>query len=249
MAVAPDAWPAPSSIWLTEVGVPEATAVIFDLDDTLYRERRFVLSGHAALAHVVAAETGLPAAVVFRFLAGQFRRQGREGLLQACCAGFGLPMADVPRYVEAIRRHAPRLRLPRTSREVLTTLREHGCRLGVLTNGLPGTQRAKVAALGLAAHVDAVTYAQEHAPEGKPAGACFAAIVRRLGVDPARSVFVGDHPDKDIAGAAKAGLRTIWLPGRAVSTDATPADAVAQTLADVPRLAWRLLEERHVAPC
>ncbi|BCS33498.1 HAD superfamily hydrolase [Luteitalea sp. TBR-22] len=224
-------------------------AVIFDLDDTLYRERRFVLSGHAALARVVADETGMPARVLFRFLARRFRRHGREGLLQAFCAAYALPVAEVPRYVEIIRTHAPRLRLPRTSREVLAALRGQGRRLGVLTNGLPGTQRAKVAALGLAAHVDVVTYAQEHAPEGKPARGCFVAALRALGVDAGRAVFVGDHPQKDIAGAAALGLRTIWLPDRATAIATTPADAVARTLADVPPLVARLLEDRHVRAC
>lgn len=224
-------------------------AVIFDLDDTLYPERRFALSGHAALARALGERTGMPVGVLFRFLARRFQRHGREGLLQAFCAAHGLPMADVPEYVDLIRSHTPRLRLPRVTREVLVTLREQGLRLGVLTNGLPGTQRAKVASLGLASYVDAITYAQEHAPEGKPSRACFAAVIGRLAVAPAQAVFVGDHPEKDIAGAAAAGLGTIWVPGRSVPSAVASADAVARTLADVPRLAARLLEDRHVAPC
>jgi putative hydrolase of the HAD superfamily len=229
--------------------VADPSAVIFDLDDTLYPERRFVLSGHAAVARVVAAETGMPPRVLFRYLARRFQRQGREGLLQAFCAAHGLPVAEVPRYVEIIRTHTPRMRLPRLSTEVLAALRRQGCRLGILTNGLPMTQRAKVAALGLDAHVEAVTYAQEHAPEGKPARSCFVAVLRRLDVEATRAVFVGDHPEKDIAGAAAVGLRTIWVPARGAAPDRVSADAVARSLADVPRLAAHLLEDRHVASC
>ena len=33
------------------------TAVVFDLDDTLYAERRFALSGYADVAQVIARET------------------------------------------------------------------------------------------------------------------------------------------------------------------------------------------------
>lgn len=224
----------------------EPTAVIFDLDDTLYPERRFALSGYAAVAVAVSSETGIPARVVYRFLTRRFRTHGREGLFQALCAAFALPPADVPRLVDIIRTHPPRLRLPQLSRDVLVTLRARGHRLAVLTNGLPSIQRAKIAVLGLAPLVDAVIYAQEHAPDGKPARVCFAVTLRRLGVDAGRSVFVGDHPEKDIAGAAAAGICAIWLPGRRTGPPPRLADAVASSLADVPAMVARALEVPHV---
>jgi putative hydrolase of the HAD superfamily len=229
--------------------VGETTGVVFDLDDTLYPELRFSLSGYAAVAAAVAAETGMPAAVLYRFLVGRFRRHGREGLLQALCLAFALPTTDVPRLVEIIRTHTPRLRLPRRTFEVLRELRARGHRLAILTNGLPGTQRGKVKALGVEALVDVVVYAQEHAPGGKPAPVCFSAALRRLEVDPARAVFVGDHPEKDIAGAVAAGLHPIWMPGRRTDPCPASAHAVARSLAEVPGLVARLLEERHVTPC
>jgi putative hydrolase of the HAD superfamily len=227
----------------------EATAILLDLDDTLYPERRFALSGYAAIAAQLEGETGMPAGVLYRFLVRRFRKHGREGLLQALCAAHALPLTDVPRLVEVIRSHAPRLRLPSLSQTVLRELRAQGHRLVVLTNGLPSTQRAKVAALDVAPLIDAVVYAQEHAPDGKPALVCFATALRRVDVAASRAVFVGDHPDKDIAGAAAAGLRAIWLPGRRTSPAPAQASAVAATLADVPALAARLLEVPHVAAC
>jgi putative hydrolase of the HAD superfamily len=223
--------------------VPEPTAVIFDLDDTLYPERRFALSGYAAVAAQIATETGMPDRVIYRFLVRRFRRAGRDGLLQALCASFALSATDIPRYVDTIRTHAPRLRYPARSREVLAALRARGHRIGVLTNGLPSTQRGKVAALGLDSDVDAIVYAQECAPDGKPARVCFTTALGRLGVAAPRAVFVGDHPEKDIAGAQAAGLRTVWLPGRAPATAATGPDAVAGRLDEVPALVDRLLED------
>lgn len=224
--------------------------MVFDLDDTLYPERRFALSGYAALATVLGAETGMPARVLFHFLVRRFQRRGREGLLQALCVAFAVPLTEVPRLVEIIRTHAPRLRLPHLSRQVLGALRERGHRLAILTNGLPAIQRGKVKALGIEDLVDAVVYAQDHAPGGKPAHVCFVAALRRLDVQAENAVFIGDHPEKDIAGAAAAGLRPIWLPGRRLDAPPASADAVARSLADVPLLVARLLkEDRHVAPC
>ena len=230
------------------VGRP--TGVVFDLDDTLYPERRFALSGYAAIAVALEAETGMPAAVLFRFLVRRFRQRGREGLLQALCASFALPLSEVPRLVGIIRTHVPRLRLPRRSRQVLRELRARGHRLAILTNGLPATQRGKVQALGIETLVDAVVYAQDHAPGGKPAHVCFLAALRCLDVEASNTVLVGDHPHKDIAGAAAAGMRPIWLPGGRLEAAPATAAAVARSLVDVPGLVARLLEEdRYVAPC
>ena len=227
----------------------DATAVVFDLDDTLYPELRFSLSGYAAVATTVGAETDMPAGVLYRFLVRRYRTHGREGLLQALCVAFALPRHEVPRLVEIIRTHQPRLRLPRLSRDVLGVLRARGHRLGVLTNGLPSTQRGKVRALAIEDLVDVVVYAAEHAPEGKPAPVCFATVLSRLGVSARRAAFVGDHPEKDIAGAAAAGLRAIWLPGRQLDPAPSSAEAVATSLADIPALVARLLEVHHVASC
>lgn len=220
----------------------DRTAVIFDLDDTLYPERRFALSGYAAVAHDTAARLGRRPEPLFRSLCRSYRTGARATALQDLVAGHRLRDDEVARGIEIIRSHQPRLRLPRTTREVLSTLREQGHRLGILTNGLPSTQRGKVAALGLAALVDRVVYAQEYAPAGKPDAACFRAVLSQLEVDGSRAIFVGDHPEKDVAGAQACGLRAIWLtrPG----ARATAADATVATLREVPGVVARVLGVR-----
>ncbi len=222
----------------------EATAVVFDLDDTLYAERRFARTSSAAVAGQLAREYGVSEAATYRFLVAHCRAGNRAGMLQALCEAHGLPDADVVRWVETIRTHRPRLRLPPSSRAVLAALRHAGHRLGVLTNGLPSTQAQKVAALGVEPLVDAVVYAEACAPGGKPAAACFETVLARLGVEAAAAVFVGDHPVKDVAGAAAAGLRTIWIDRGTTTPTATP-DGIARRLADVPAIVARLMEERH----
>jgi putative hydrolase of the HAD superfamily len=226
--------------------VGEPSAVIFDLDDTLYAERRFALSGFAAVALDVAARTGRSPDELFRSLCRSYRDGQRATALQDLVNGHRLADDEIAQGIATIRAHQPRLRLPRLAREVLSTLRAQGHRLAILTNGLPSTQRGKVAALDLAPLVDVVVYAQEYAPAGKPHAACFEAVLSQLEVAASRSVFVGDHPEKDIAGARACGLRTIH-----VVTAAAPwpveADAAVTSLRAVPRLVARLLEVRDAA--
>jgi putative hydrolase of the HAD superfamily len=230
--------------------MPEARAIVFDLDNTLYPQEQFTLSGFLAVANLVEAEFGIPRDRAMRVLRGaRSAQRGHE--FQQLCRRFGLSPAIVPELVTVLRTHRPGIRLPMPSAIALRKLRPDW-RIGVLTNGMPSVQRRKVDALALAPLVDAVLYAEEHAAGGKPSPATFDAIRARLGVAADRTVFVGDDPAADISGASRVGFRTIYVSR---TTHAWPAelpspDAWVASVRAVPRVARELLTGRgwqHVA--
>lgn len=229
----------------------ERRAVIFDLDDTLYPYRRFVLSGFVAVADHLARTTRIDRRRAFRVLARASRGAGRGTELQICLAAFGLPTTMLPMLINVLLQHQPRLSLPRPILRVLTRLRAEGWRIGVLTNGSRGVQARKIAALGLVRHVDSVVYATEHGQrQGKPDPEPFVEILSRLGVTPSNAVFVGDDEVCDIGGARRLGLATVRCRVWSAGDFATTADAVVTRLSHLPHLAQRLLEEtanRHAA--
>ena len=67
----------------------------------------------------------------------------------------------------------------------------------------------------------------------------FHRALERLHTNPAQAVFVGDHPEVDVAGARAAGMRAIWRRDRSV-TRVVEADGVIDELSDL--LAWLGLE-------
>lgn len=219
----------------------ELRCVLFDLDETLYPERRFLLSGCRAVAVALESVRGVPRRESFTFMQYWIRRHGRAHVLQALCRHYVLPRTWVEDMVAIIRRHQPDIRLPSASVDVLESLRAANLRIGVVTNGAPDVQRRKVAALGLAPLVDAVIYGEEHAPGGKPHPAVFARALLRLQVPAAATAFVGDHPVNDVWGAASAGLQTVWLTRRPLR-GAVAADAVVEHIADVPQAVFMRLE-------
>ncbi len=217
-------------------------AIVFDLDDTLYRERRFALGGYGAVAALVEQQFGVRRRQGFATLARALRRGHRAQAFQQFCTRYGLPPCCIPTWVDAYRRHAPRLRLPQATRDVLGALRP-AWRSAILTNGLRDVQAAKVRALGVDALVDVVLFADDF-DGGKPSAAPFLEVLARLGTDPATTVFVGNDPVLDIAGACRVGLRTILLDrtGRLQrGRDATAADLVVASIRDVPAAAASLL--------
>jgi HAD superfamily hydrolase (TIGR01509 family) len=81
--------------------------------------------------------------------------------------------------------------------------------LAALTNG-----NADLGQIGLQHRFAFALGAREHGT-GKPDVGIFHATCARLGVAPHATLHVGDDPELDIVGAARAGLRTCWINRRA----------------------------------
>jgi putative hydrolase of the HAD superfamily len=113
--------------------------------------------------------------------------------------------------------------------------RLEGLRLGVITNGEGGQQRAKIAALGLDP-VFEVVISSGDVGYAKPDHRIFEVAAARLGLPPDRCLFVGDRRDSDALGAMAAGMSALWLNRKgAVAPDQLVREIV--TLRDLPTLA------------
>ena len=220
-------------------------ALVFDLDDTLYPERRFALSGFDAVSKHVAARYGVSRPAAFSLLRRELAAGRRAEAFQTLAGQLDLAGPIVDELRDVYRAHAPALKLPPATRAVLGAARV-SWKLAVLTNGIPDIQRRKVAALGLAPLVDAVLYAHEIG-EGKPDPAVFLAACAAVGVPVEASVMTGDNPWCDVDGARRAGLRAIRIRrGRHAHIgegDTGPADATVRDISEVPWHAERLIPE------
>ncbi len=93
----------------------------------------------------------------------------------------------------------------------LEELRQRGYRLGLLSNTWWAAEwhNADLATHGLTSLLDEVVYTSDLS-HSKPHPAVFQEVMRRLGVEPARCVMVGDRLVDDISGALGAGMRAVW---------------------------------------
>jgi putative hydrolase of the HAD superfamily len=113
----------------------------------------------------------------------------------------------------------------------LSSLRARGLKLGLITNGSVRMQSAKLSCLGLMLAFDVVLISDAEGVS-KPDPRIYHRALDRLGTEPGRAVFVGDHPEVDIAGARGAGMKAVWRRDPAVS-DAVEADAVVGELCEL----------------
>lgn len=188
-------------------------AVLLDLDDTLYEERDFVISGFHAVADRIAEASGAVREEVFQFLMLELRESGRGRIFNAAMRRFGIPDSPegVASLVQLYRRHDAAISLYPGVDDLIRRLNKD-YRVAVVTDGAVETQTSKVRALGLERMVDRIVYCWEIG-HPKPDAECFAAALAYFRVPPAQAIVVGDHPLHDISvgkqmGALTARVRT-----------------------------------------
>jgi len=122
-------------------------------------------------------------------------------------------------------------------------------RLGLLTNAGDSGEvlvRAALRRVGLDGHFDLVLAARELGRR-KPDLAFYRLATHVLGCRPDQVIMVGDDYEADIAGAQRAGLRTVWYnpTGTAVPAGSVLPDEQISSLEDLPRAIERL-ERRFI---
>ena len=118
--------------------------------------------------------------------------------------------------------------------QTLACLRASGLKLGLITNGSIRMQSRKLQCLGLSPLFDTILISDAEGIS-KPDRQIFHRALDRLNTNPAQAVFVGDHPDVDVAGARAAGMQAIWRRDPSVSR-MVEADGVIEELGDL--LTW-----------
>ncbi|MDP9353454.1 MAG: HAD family hydrolase [Chloroflexota bacterium] len=80
---------------------------------------------------------------------------------------------------------------------------------GIVTNG-SANEMLKIQKLGLDARTSCI-FASEMVGVRQPASAVFLRAAACMQIELGKILFVGDHPEADIAGARVTGMRTAWL--------------------------------------
>ena len=185
---------------------------VFDLDDTLFKERDFVTSSFRVIAReadrrgIISYEKALAILCAGRDGGMAFSSLAEE--VAARAPGCGLPEEWM---VNTYRTHTPDIKLDDATESVLAALRERGETLGLITDGRSNTQRAKIKALGLERFIEPrnILVSGETGFD-KTHREPFDMIMMR---NPAerRYVYVGDNSAKDFIWPNKLGWLTVQL--------------------------------------
>ena len=182
--------------------------VLFDLDDTLVDQA----GAFSLWAQEFATERALSADAVSWLIAAERRSTGpKDRLFSTIRSHFGLTDPTETLWADYRARMPELVRLRPHVLEGLAALRANGWRLGIVTNGMPDNQIAKIERTGLADHVDAYCVSGQVGVR-KPDPQIFRIAAQRCGgwVE-AGGWIVGDSPTLDVCGGRGAGLKTFWI--------------------------------------
>lgn len=185
--------------------------IVFDLDDTLYLERDFVLSGFAAVDRWLRRERGVDG---FLDRAGQVFGQGARGrIFDTVLAELGLDASpeEVGRLVAVYREHEPKLTLLADSESALTWAVQK-FQLGLITDGYAAVQKRKICALGLESRIACRLVTDEWGRDfWKPHPEAYRRVMAHYPAPAAGYVYLGDNPRKDFLAPRALGWRTVRI--------------------------------------
>lgn len=105
--------------------------------------------------------------------------------------------------------------------DALALLRSEGVRLGMMTNGAAGPQRAKIERFGLASHFDHIVIEGEFGA-GKPDRRVFETLLSELDSAPEDAWAIGDNLEFDVLAPMQLGVHGIWVDVRKAGLDGRP---------------------------
>lgn len=186
------------------------TAIIFDLDDTLYPEAEYVRSGFWAVSTWVDSALDVPAQQTYEELLLLFDTGVRGDTFDRWLRARGLGGRQIVRQLITVYRdHTPRLEPFPDSLPVLSNLGARH-RLGIVTDGYLTVQQRKLCALGIADRFSATIFSDSFGRQNwKPSVVPFLAALAQLGVEANRAAYVADNPLKDFAGPRRLGMATV----------------------------------------
>ena len=189
----------------------QPSVIVFDLDDTLYLERDFAVSGFRAAAVWVQKEMGiegLEEICLERFRSGQRTRIFDDAVKQL---GVTAGRDIVERLVDVYRNHSPDISLTGDSARYFGSAPKSRCH-ALITDGQGATQMAKVRSLGLDRILDCILCTGDWGLEyWKPHPRSFETIERQFGSRGHALVYIADNPVKDFVTPKARGWWTIQV--------------------------------------
>jgi putative hydrolase of the HAD superfamily len=188
-------------------------AILFDLDDTLYPEREFVISGFKVVSKYLANKYKLKASNILHILVNDFKKGVRGKNFDLLLKKFNLPQEDLKELIVIYRNHEPKIKLYSDAEEIIKYLsKDKKIKIGLISDGPIDVQRNKIKILKLDKLFDVIILSDFFGKRyRKPHPKSFREALTKLDVKPEEAVYVADNLQKDFIGAKKMGIFTIRI--------------------------------------
>lgn len=183
-------------------------AIVFDLDDTLYLEEDFVISGFQAVSDYLIRFYSLNG---FYEVAKDYYEKGMRGdIFDKSLKLLGVKDYEIiiPDLVEVYREHSPKITLLDDAKWAINYFSNK--MLGIITDGYLTTQQKKINALGIADKFAVIIFTDQNGRENwKPSSFPYLQFMELTKLKGEQCIYIGDNSIKDYITAKKLGWKTI----------------------------------------
>lgn len=176
-------------------------AVIFDLDDTLYSEKQYIRSGYKKIAEYF----NIPD--MEEEMWNCFENGGKA--IDEVLKAHGL-ISKKEQALYIYRFQEPKISLYSGVGELLIRIKKKK-KIGIITDGRPEGQRAKLKALNINVDKMIITDELGGAEYRKPNPKAFEIMQKELNTEFEKMVYIGDNIKKDFIAPQKLGMKYIWF--------------------------------------
>lgn len=185
--------------------------IVFDMDDTLYKEMDFVVEGFKAVSEYLALKYDLEQEKILTQCIDILNSDGRGKIFNKICYKFSLN-EDIDRLITVYRQCKPNINLYEDAYYLLNKLKEYKYKLAIITDGKSSVQWNKIKALNLDNMVDKIIVTDDFGRDfWKPHELSYKKIVEEFSCKPEECIYIGDNPNKDFIGAKKLGFKTVRI--------------------------------------
>ncbi len=179
--------------------------VVFDLDDTLYKEINYLKSAYHYIALRISSKTGVSQTDIYRCMISDYYNEKNVFMNVIDTYGLTLSLSDL---LNLYRNHKPHIELESEVFAILNKLKSENISMGLLTDGRSVQQRHKIEALELSQFFSEIIISEEFGSE-KPDIANYKHFESIFGA--ARYYYVGDNIKKDFISPNQLNWTTIRL--------------------------------------
>lgn len=184
--------------------------VIFDLDDTLYKEIDFLKSAYSTIAKELSAINEVKNSREALYEEMLVLYKNKKDVFKVILDKYKINKYKVSDLIIKYRAHKPAISLTNETIEILEFLKENNLDIGIITDGRSIQQRSKIEALGLLVYTNLIVISEEIGSE-KPSIENYKYIEDYYANQNINYIYVGDNLSKDFLAPNKLGWNTVCL--------------------------------------
>ena len=182
--------------------------VVFDLDDTLYKEIDFLKSAFLKISFFLSdylQQNACQKIIYDKMLNLYFDKQN---VFEQILKLYNINRNNLSILIEIYRNHKPLIKLSKETINTLNYIKDNRMKIGLITDGRSKQQRNKIEALGLINYIDDIIISEEFGSE-KPSLDNYKYFSDKYGKT--QYYYIGDNIEKDFIAPNKLGWTTIGL--------------------------------------